>query len=103
MMDKKVLLEKYAQKILAVREREKLSQEDFAKKIGTSQTMIYRWEQKKSLISTEFIEAINFEFNLPMAYWDSSQEETAFVTKSELKKYLNDSISPILQRLGNIK
>lgn len=71
-------------RILMLRTHLRMSQRDFAQKLGCTQYMISSWESGKALISTKHIMEIVRKFDISIAYFDpvDSQQYAAYLAKS---------------------
>jgi len=64
-----------ADKIRLLRFQRKLKQVEFAKKIGTSQTIITAWETGKAIPSTEYLFKITKAFGISLGFFDEENGE----------------------------
>lgn len=99
-MKSKELSLKYGEKIKRLRQNLNLTQEDFAKKINTTQKNITRWESGESLISTYFLYEICKVFNINMSYWDITEKKIEHISRVEFNQ-LCQRISSIENYLSN--
>lgn len=90
---------KYGDKIKTLRQSLNLTQDDFAKKIGTRQGNVFRWESGEALISTFFIEKIFQEFGVRIACWDEKPDTSSNNMQPVTKEEFNTTMLQLMNRI----
>ncbi len=82
-----------ADKILGLRRASKMTQEEFAEKVGVDRRTIARAEDGKHRPSPETIEMIAFSFNIPISYFYDSSNFKTDVSKTSLIFQINSHLN----------
>ena len=108
-----------AQKIKHLRKINKLSQEEFAKKIGVTKSAIGHWELGTREISYTYLEKIANFFNVSISYllgereskneneiieyFLTELEKTEFINNGELNKDMVNQLIEMVKFIDNVK
>ena len=82
-----------ADKILMLRRANKLTQEEFAEKVGLDRRTIARAEDGKHRPSAQTMEIIAHTFNIPVCYFFDSSKYKSDITKNALINEINLKLS----------
>ena len=66
---------KFAEKIKNLRTNEKLSQEEFAQKIGVKTNTVWRWETEQTMPQTRTLQKISNTFNIALSELIDNKKE----------------------------